>query len=141
MGVRAGFDGLVRRWRGSAGRPHAAGGRGHVARARAVLYRHLLYARTGADQRRTAARRRRRSLPATRHRHGRRFVRVRMRAFTPRWCPPAKFFLPYIFRHPHADGMLAIFVGLFRWKTVKKAPVAPFRHAVAETRKSSPNTE
>lgn len=74
VGVSAGFDGLVRRWRRSAWRPNAAGGRGHVARADAVLHRHLLYARTGAAQR--AARLRRHPVPAARNRYSRRFVQV-----------------------------------------------------------------
>lgn len=70
MGVGTRFDGLVRRWRRSAGRPHTAGGCRYAARTNAVLYRHLLYARVGAAQRT------RRSVPAASNRHGRRLVQV-----------------------------------------------------------------
>lgn len=82
MGVGAGFDGLVRRWRRSAGRPHAAGGRRYAARTHSVLHRHLLYARARAAQR---ARHRRRTVPAARHRHRRRFVQVTRLFIINRW--------------------------------------------------------
>lgn len=70
VGVGEGFDGLVRRWRRSAGRPNAAGGCGNATRANAILHRHLLYARTGAAQRTSS------SVPAASDRYSRRFVQV-----------------------------------------------------------------